>query len=124
DNLAEFWNLDMAQAGNSISTFRQQQVERIAPRFERLCRQVLGDITVSIQYYRGWPEDSSLQQALDGGMNGDKRAGHTRYGPHRADLNLFMDGELVKFRASRGEQKVFNVLLCLAQAETIENELN
>jgi len=52
----------------------------------------------------------------------DIKAGFTQQGPHKADLEFKIDGKHVSTMFSRGQIKLFVVLLSIAQAKLLKNE--
>lgn len=82
--------------------------------------------SLSLVYRPGWPQDTELASALKSARQQDRERGHTRHGPHRAELVPQVDGEPAGRRLSRGQQKLLSLLLLLAQhailAETLGEE--
>ena len=72
-------------------------------------------IPLQLRYFRGWSAGEDIQKTLAEAEEGDRRAGYTRYGPHRATLRLLWDGKTAGERASLGQQKSAAALLMLAQ---------
>jgi len=52
----------------------------------------------------------------------DIKAGFTQHGPHKADFEFRLDGKHVSTIFSRGQVKLFVVLLSIAQAKLLKNE--
>lgn len=50
-------------------------------------------------------------------MTGDVEAGTTRYGPHRDDISLYLDGKPVGVFGSEGQQRLFSLALRLASVD-------
>jgi DNA replication and repair protein RecF len=71
---------------------------------------------VSFQYQQGWPLDLSLKQAMKANLSIDLACGFTTQGPHRAELEIFIDEVPAKTMLSRGQQKVFACAMLLAKA--------
>jgi DNA replication and repair protein RecF len=72
---------------------------------------------LSIQYVTGWDESKSLEAELLLARAGDIERGHTRYGPHRADVRISIGGVAADEVLSRGQQKIFCICMKLAQCE-------
>ena len=71
----------------------------------------------SLGFSQGWREGEPYGETLIRTLDGDRSAGHTREGPHRAELRILSDNSLLKERISRGQQKLLIAGLLLAQAE-------
>jgi DNA replication and repair protein RecF len=65
----------------------------------------------------GWPQERSLEECLQSSLLQDKRLGYSQYGAHRADLKLLYNGQLAKTQLSRGQRKLLNVRLLMAQIQ-------
>ena len=70
-----------------------------------------------LRYQPGWPVDSDLSGLLQKALEQDRVRGYTRYGPHRADFSLMLDGHSVSAHCSRGQQKAVTVGFLLAQVK-------
>ena len=73
---------------------------------------------IDFQYTKGWSGDS-LESSIASSLQRDTDRGATGPGPHRADLNLTLDGTAAKDRLSRGEQKSLTAAMLMAQAMMI-----
>lgn len=73
---------------------------------------------IDLQYSKGWSGDS-FSDSVNASLQRDMDRGATGPGPHRADLNLTLDGVAARDRLSRGEQKSLTAALLMAQAKMI-----
>jgi DNA replication and repair protein RecF len=112
------WDKEMVLTGEEIDDLRQQQLRRLLPVFQEFSALLRVDGEISASYRRGWPKDLAYDAVLREAVSGDRAIGHTRYGPHRADILFRLDGTPVKDRLSRGQLKVLVYALVLAQAST------
>jgi DNA replication and repair protein RecF len=108
------WSTALAEAGTRVADSRRRYVDRLAPLVSDFGRRLL-DRPLSVDYRTGWPAEESLQAALAAAESGDRQAGTTESGPHRAELVLRLDGRRVQDEASRGQQKLTAAALILAQ---------
>jgi len=74
---------------------------------------------VSVSYKRGWGEDENLSETLMRCRERDQSLGYTRDGPHRAEIQVRVEGQPVKDFLSRGQQKMLVYSMFFAQAETL-----
>ncbi len=109
------WDDELIASGNIIDELRKAYVRELEPVLHELLQRVLTPLTLHIHYKSGWPSETSLQSALKTGLAMDLQQRMTRYGPHRADLQLSMQGKPVQHVLSRGQEKVLGVCLLLAQ---------
>jgi len=73
---------------------------------------------IKLGYKKGWTGDS-LAEAIQLSMTRDTERGSTGPGPHKADLNLTLNGVPARERLSRGEQKAMTAALIMSQAQMI-----
>ncbi len=110
------WNAELEETADQLHGLRQIHLQRILPRVSALATE-LARVEVSIHYKPGWDETVPLSRALAEVLDKDAARGHTGIGPHRADLELRVDGRLASQVLSRGEAKLACVALWLAQAK-------
>ncbi len=122
DTVIAAWDDAVVEAAEDVDRMRRQYLEDLRPVFEELGRRLL-DAPVVMRYQPGWSGEGQLRAALLAGREGDRQAGYTRVGPHRADLQLEVAGEATRWRASRGQQKLLGAALVLAQSLTVGRRL-
>jgi DNA replication and repair protein RecF len=115
------WEGEAGSSGEQLHAFRAAYVRDLEPRVRRLgARVATGMETLEVAYRPGWQEAGSLADALAQGRRQDRERLVTTRGPHRADLQLRIEGHDVRQRISRGQQKLLAYVLRLAQAEQLE----
>jgi DNA replication and repair protein RecF len=107
----ESWNQLLLSLSIQIQTMRADYLKQLEASF----RVLVADPAFSMQLDQGWPIDRTLQACLQTSMLLDKRLGYSQYGAHRADVKLLYNGQLAKSHLSRGQRKLFNIYLVLAQ---------
>ncbi len=80
----------------------------------------MADVDLAVATSQGWPQDESLEAALEKAWAKDCKAATTTVGPHRADLRIRVEGYLARDRVSRGQQKLLASALVLAQLEVLK----
>lgn len=111
------WDRELVQAGQVITNLREKYFTHLATKIESLVSQLLTIGYLEVEWARGWTEKSDLAQCIQDSEQGDIQAGYTRYGPHRADLSIKLQGQKIEKIASRGQQKMFVAVMHLAQVE-------
>lgn len=114
DAVLAVWDERLAAAAEVVDSCRRQYAERLAPEFRSIGRSLLG-IEPVLVYARGWNRDLPLTEALERSRDSDRQAGFTRPGPQRADLRCEIDDHAIRWRASKGQQKLLGAALVLAQ---------
>ena len=105
----------LSETASRIDQWRHECVARVNDflRDSPLCRGV-GELT--LEYRRGWPEESNLLESLEKNRHKDYESGNTSLGPHRAELRIRIDGNAAKSIVSRGQGKLIISAIISAQA--------
>lgn len=106
--LGEQLHLARQNHANALKVILQKQLGRFSETLEG----------IALTYRKGWTGDS-LADAIDVTVSRDMERGSTGPGPHKADLNLSLNGLPAKERLSRGEQKAMTAAMVMAQAQMI-----
>jgi len=76
---------------------------------------------LKIEYNRGWDAELGLDSALASNRAIDSKYGVTQSGPHRAELQLRVEGGKAVDILSRGQQKVLVCALKIAQGALLSD---
>jgi len=113
----EIWNDELIGAALAIHQLRKQFLCELKPHFIRFVDTLLPTISeITMEYGSGWPGKTDFATALKEAYPSDRVYGYTRYGPHRADITMTIQGVPLKERVSRGQQKLLVCALHLAQS--------
>lgn len=110
------WDDIFLTAAAAITAYRKQFVVEFAEIFKRLISGWKYYGHVSFKYKQGWAAEHTLQQVLADNVILDIMSGVSNFGPHRAELEILIDGISAKQLLSRGQQKVFVCAMNLAKA--------
>ena len=116
------WDTELATAGEQVNRHRIAYLGAMEPEFQRLGAKLLG-MQVAMEFRPGWNPSSNLRDALESQLDSDRAAGHTRAGPHRADLQITIQDEKSRWRASKGQQKLLAAAFILAQSSLVSGHL-
>lgn len=111
------WDNELVAAADALDAMRRSYVADLLPRLQRTIADLSGLTHLGWDYRPGWNRKLEYAQALKDGLDGDRRQGFTRSGPHRADLMPAVEGAPANERVSRGQQKQIAIAMMLAQAE-------
>ncbi len=109
------WDAELITASDSIHQWRQAYVQALQPVLQQLLTMLLEGFTLQLRYESGWEEGLSFAEALNHAHFRDHQAGFTTVGPHRADMQLFIDDTPAHLVLSQGQQKLAVYALCFAQ---------
>lgn len=112
--LVAVWDSELVRLGNAIHECRARYVAELTPVAVGIARRLL-NLELGLNYRAGWSREHSFQEALQASATRDAEVGATQVGPHRAEISLRLDGEPVKDRISRGQQKLLAAALLMAQ---------
>ena len=115
------WDRDLIQSVEVLTTLRLHYVARLQESLSALLAALLPEERWTLSYRQGWNAGQSFTEAIQQGLERDRRYGQTLSGPHRAEL-LFLQGKdegerTVKGRISRGQQKLLVAAFVLCQCD-------
>ena len=111
------WDNELIDTTEQIDGCRKACLDQLMGPAQALLNTALPGIEVKLDYRCGWMADTSYREALKKSINRDRATGVTQIGPHRADLNITVDGSPARERVSRGQQKMLAGALWLAQSQ-------
>ena len=118
----EPWDADFIRLSERLTCFREAYVEELRPIFMDLMQRLLDIVGVRIEFRSGWSDERSLESLLTSSLQRDIMLGHTQFGPHRADLLLYVGDHLAQDVLSRGQLKLLVCAMQLAQALLLEKK--
>ncbi|MEO0423766.1 MAG: DNA replication/repair protein RecF [Pseudomonadota bacterium] len=116
------WEAEMALHGAVLSEARHQYVTELGEGLDDVVADLLG-LPIKLQYQQGWASAMSLDEALLRAQERDRARGTTGVGPHRADLEIQVDGQVARDHASGGQQKLVACALVLGQVRLVGETL-
>lgn len=119
----DVWSDELVRYGNEIDGLRRDYVKLLAPLVFDLAHELLGVDDLQMEYLPGWGGEIDYEAALSQYLD-DYRVGYTQYGPHRADLDITIDGISVKHFLSRGQQKLLICAMIIAQGMLLAQHAN
>jgi DNA replication and repair protein RecF len=109
------WEGEFLDSANVMDGMRRRHLGDLEGPIREEIEGLLGTAVVELSYQPGWPRDQTLEAALLHGLERDREQGFTRYGPHRGDFSVRIDGRTVQEQFSRGQCKSVIAALLLAQ---------
>ncbi len=116
------WTEQFAKTAIEVTAIRETHLQGLSVFFQKTVSSLAPDLNLTLNYDCGWP-DNSLLEALERDQVREQKIGHTRVGPHRADVRVQVNsakGELLgpALRIlSRGQGNAVACALKLAQLE-------
>lgn len=116
------WTEQFVKKAIEVTAIRDTHLQGLNVFFQQIMSTLLPELNLTLDYERGWSENSLLE-ALDRDKEREQKMGHTRLGPHRADIRLQVNstkgeplGPALRI-LSRGQGNVVACVLKLAQLE-------
>ncbi len=110
--LIESWNVELIATVTAITKIKSAYVAALRTELESIALEFPG---LHIDYQRGWPETDTYEDSLYKSSEWDRKTGFTKFGPHRSDLKITVNGVDAKDIVSRGQQKFLACVLKIAQ---------
>lgn len=117
DSALRPWTEALVESGLKLDEYRRAHMVSLAELASEYAKTALRDGEVTLRYAQGWAEDDGYSESLARHLDKDRELGMTRYGPHRADVKVLVDGVPAIERVSRGQLKMLAGALWLAQAK-------
>ena len=122
------WNVRLSELGGQIAKRRQALIVRFNQLAPELYVRLAGrDNHITLEYasrFHIGHYESQLLHKLESGTELDVLRGFTAYGPHRDDLQIFIDGHLMQESASRGETRTLVLALKILELQILEDARN
>ena len=116
------WNAEFVELGQRLDESRRRALDVARPTLEEYGEVLLGT-EIGFEYQRGWNREKELLEVLEEGLDRERLAGATQYGPHRADLKVSYDERQARKLVSRGQQKLLASAMVLAATETAQTAM-
>lgn len=116
----EIWDEQLVEQGSKLIEIREQFVQEIAAIMKEKHRNLTGgQEDIEVKYKPNCPaKDFSRQLFMEGER--DVVLGTTTVGPHRDDIQFFINGQEVKVYGSQGQKRTAALSLKMAEIEIVE----
>lgn len=123
ESLIRVWDSQYAELAARLTEARKSTFARFAAVFNQLLEESntpwVADM--KLDFFPGWDRAQDLADVLRAHREQEQRAGHTLYGPNRADVRLRIQGRPVAETFSRGQQKTLVILMKIAQGALLKD---
>ena len=127
----DYWTEKLCSFGESLNTKRKSYFVRLLDQYVHLINRFSVDKEVdiyddikntTISYYHGWNGTPAMIDAVNLSIEKDRALKYTTVGPHRADIIITANNELLKQTSSMSTQVIVSLLLMLAQCQVFHVE--
>jgi DNA replication and repair protein RecF len=109
------WTVELIKYGEELTQLRQDYVRDLLPFVQNITNELLQQPNLVMTYQPGWNTSFTYRESLDKNFTEDWQFGCTQIGPHRAELDININGLAAKHFLSRGQQKLLICAIILAQ---------
>ena len=118
----EVWDKELCRWGEQVDHRRSRYFCEYQGVLADVCRLVMPGFRIDCSYLRGWPEDRDLLSQLETDQSRDQDRGQTHRGPHRADIQVHVNGQHAATECSRGELKTLAWCMLMAQGKLQQDQ--
>lgn len=124
-NMIDIWDRSLVEIAEKISKEREKFISEIAP-FAEMAHSYIsnGKEKLEIKYKGFDPGKGDFKEVmlkhLQKNLDKDYKLGYTTIGPHRDDIDIYLNGIEVKNFGSQGQQRTVALSLKLAELEIIK----
>lgn len=115
------WESTMANTAKELRTRWQKYLDCLQQYYQETAAQhACAGVTFTAK--KDKQKNEEFLEHLQSTRPSDIKAGYTQQGPHKADFDFKIEGKQIRTIFSRGQIKLFVVLLSIAQAKLLKNE--
>jgi len=118
--MARAWDGELVLHGEAVTRARARLLGMLTPYWQATVG-ALSDLAADLRYTPDWNQESSFTEALAFSFARDRARGVSHVGPHRADVQIRIDGRPAREVASRGQQKLLAIAMVLAQLKMLRD---
>ncbi|MEQ8858247.1 MAG: DNA replication/repair protein RecF [Pseudomonadales bacterium] len=119
DRELDVWSDELARLAESVSANRTRYLEQVAPLIADSLARLAPEFSVTLGYRQGWMDGQPLRKVLGDSVPREVKSGATLFGPHRAEVELRIEGAAAATTLSRGQGKAVASAMMLAQARLL-----
>ena len=113
------WEYLLAETAEIITKQRHEFLTILDENLDQIAKEVqLFQVKIGLD--KGWPGEQGLLPHLQNARETDRRLGFTKHGIHCADVLFHINQRALAAACSRGQIKLFLVLLHISQARALE----
>ena len=121
-NAVTAWDVELITTATELDRLRQEYIASYTPLVVEMLQEQMHFSACKLKYIRGWHQEIDLQQVLQQNLDADIAAGFTSRGPHRAELDIVVNGVSAKHFLSRGQMKKTICTMMIARAQLLKQQ--
>ena len=104
--ICQTWDAELVTTAEKITRLRKNYFHQLEPHFKHILAELALNLPIQSCYEQGWPEEMSLQEALEKSFAKDLALGCTSLGPQKADVSYLINRVQANDVLSRGQMKL------------------
>jgi DNA replication and repair protein RecF len=130
ERVVQAWTEQLLEHGSRVITSRLRLVPRLEGAVARFHAAIAMEGSLSLEYRSsvdlgaaGEPGEvrSRFAEAIEASATEERRRGFTQVGPHRDDLEVRLDGRLLRAFGSQGQHRTAAIALKLGEADVLDD---
>jgi DNA replication and repair protein RecF len=117
------WDKQLIYYGKQVDEIRKRYLEQFKIQFIDQTKNYAELKEIDFEYKPGWNQNLDFSEALSRRSRITNES-NTHVGPHRAEISFSIENRSVKETLSRGQQKIFSIILVLSQLKLIKNTIH
>lgn len=119
-----FWRENLIELSNELYAISDTHFKNLQPFIDKAISSLLPNIKIDIRIYPGWNLSKPLDEIINSNFSMEFKVGSCRYGFHRRDLKVTVNGRSVRDVLSRGQLKLTAIGLQIAQISYLKEIYN
>lgn len=120
DQDIKVWDQQLIEWAEAIHLLRTEFVAKWQLAMSPILRSLFDREDLVLSYSSGWDLELGLAAHLARSLSRDRMMGHTTRGPHRADIQIYINGIPAQHTLSLGQQKLLVSGIVLSQAVAVQ----
>ncbi len=112
------WNEKLSEYGMAVIDYRKRFVEALKEYSKKIHFEISGE-DFEINYKPAFETKEEFIEKLSNSLKKEIEQGFTLYGPHRDDLDIYINGKDIKMFGSQGQHRSAVLALKLSQTDMI-----
>lgn len=116
----DVWKHQLISLGDRITAVRKDYIKRLNSEVSSIYQSFNPEINIRLRYNQGWEQGITLEQAYSKKIERDLFLGSCTSGPHKADIQFFVNDEVASEYLSRGQLRMLVSILLLAEVKLLK----
>lgn len=121
--MLDVFDEQLSQYGEEIIKYRKRFIDLLTEKAGDIHRKISGNREELVMKYKMSHDEKGLYEAIVDNRERDLTNGYSSVGPHRDDMDFYINGRDAKKYGSQGQQRTIALSLKLAEIEIARDEI-